>query len=198
MTWALLLLLTWTYQFGNWDNDPRVWVIERKEGTGQYAVLAYRDAGINEYHDTTAITGQTYSYRVAGINEGQQGPYSNEATGTEPPITIPNAPSNTVVQIIIKPPMVTLPQDLAATIISSTSIRLDWSQITNPSAWYVTVRVSVNAGPYTLILDSKTLTNYSTYTHVNLGPGTYQYQLRVWDTANKLMGESNQSNMVTI
>lgn len=150
------------------------------------------DAPTTTFVDTQARTGDVY--RVRGSNMIGDGPYSAEV----PLLTVAQAPSSASISVVYAT-FVTLPQDLTGKAASANSIQLTWSAITDPRALYITVRVSLNGGPFTLINGSKQFTSQTpTFTHSGLAPGSYKYQLRVWNTSDQLLGESNQSNTVTI
>jgi hypothetical protein len=65
--------------------------IERKIGTGSYALLASLGPNVAAYKNTGLKAGTLYTYRVFAYNKAGNSPYSNEAGGTPP--TLPAAPT---------------------------------------------------------------------------------------------------------
>ncbi len=61
--------------------------IERKTGTGTYAVIATVAAGVISYTDVTALGGTAYTYRAAAKNTAGLSAYTNEATVTPPALS---------------------------------------------------------------------------------------------------------------
>lgn len=192
----LVLAIIWP------TGDPRYWVIERREGTAPYAVIATTDANPNtptSFTDLATIPGHSYTYRLKGRNMIGDGGYSNEATGTEPLPTVPNAASNTTLTLVLKGSVVTLPQDLTATVMDANNIRLNWTAPTDPAAVWAIVQVSINGGAFQLVQDSKTLASAGQYFYSTALKGTYKFRLRIWDQATKVpFGFSNESNSVTV
>ena len=72
--------LTWQDNSGNETG----FVIERKTGTGSYAVPHHRRRGSITYSDLAAVAGTQYTYRVAATSTAGNSAYSNEATVTTP------------------------------------------------------------------------------------------------------------------
>lgn len=191
MTWSLLIwaLVCWEWNPGNQCPDgctPNVFKVERNRI--EIAVVNVMTLCHTDQH---AKTGDLY--RVRATNALGDSPYTPEV----PLLTVAQKPDSASV-VSAQPTFLTIPQDLSAAKATATSVQLTWSTITDPQVKYITVRVSVNGQPYTLILDSKTFPPTSSFTHANLGTGTYRYQLRVWSQQDKLLGESNESNLVTI
>lgn len=87
------VLLRWTDN----ANNETGFVIQRKTGTGAFAVLTTVPANTLaepvSFLDTTVMAGTSYSYRVAAINSSGQSAYSNEvfiqlATTPKPPSVV--------------------------------------------------------------------------------------------------------------
>jgi N-acetylneuraminic acid mutarotase len=78
--WALptRVLLNWQDN----SSSETSFVVERKTGTGAYAVLATLGAGVISYTDVTAAVGTQYTYRVTATNQTGSSASSNEATVT--------------------------------------------------------------------------------------------------------------------
>jgi hypothetical protein len=78
---AVQLTLTWT------DNAAgrAGFVVERAvTSAGPFAYLGTNPPGVTGYYDTTVLTGQTYCYRVAAVDDSGQSAYSNVACGLVP------------------------------------------------------------------------------------------------------------------
>lgn len=195
-TGPLTLTIIWP------TSDPREWIIERKEGAGAFSILAILNTtptSPTSYVDAATIPGRTYTYRVAGRNWVGQGQFSSEATATVPPITIPNSASSTTLTLVLRGSIVTLPQDLTATVIDPTNIRLNWTPPTDPNVGWAIVQVSINGGAFNLVNDSKTAASAGQYSYVPPSVGTFKFRLRMWDQATQVpFGFSNESNAVTI
>src|SRR5579862_8607768 len=104
--------LTW---ISNSDNAG--FSIERKDSPiGTYALLSSVGQDTAQFHDSTVLPNQTYSYRIQACNADGVLPYSNEAVAATPPVAgaAPAAPSN-----------------LAAVYILPTVVHLSWSDNSN-------------------------------------------------------------------
>lgn len=152
---------------------------------------------ITTWDDVNVFPNVTYCYSLFAYNQRGSSAKSNTACSGGLAKVIPSALAGFSLALTIPGAIITIPQDLTAKV-TAKSIELTWSTITDPQVKYLTVRVSVNGAGYTLILDSKTFPPTSTFTHASLGPGTYKYQLRVWDQQDKFLGETNESGVVTI
>ena len=53
-------------------------------------MIATPDGSATSYNDTTAVTGTTYTYKVAAVNPAGEGAKSNQLVAT--PSSIPSAP----------------------------------------------------------------------------------------------------------
>ena len=65
------------------DNESG-YVVERRAGNGEFAMLATLGADATGYTDATAAAGTSYAYRVAASNAVARSDFSNEATLTTP------------------------------------------------------------------------------------------------------------------
>ncbi len=70
--------LNWT---DNSDNEDG-FKIERKSGTGSFALIDDVTAGVTTYTDMTVTAGETYTYRVYAYNTAGNSGFSNEASAT--------------------------------------------------------------------------------------------------------------------
>jgi PKD repeat protein len=90
---GFLVLLAWQ---DNSSNET-VFSIERCEGRGclNFAVLATQGPDVPNYTDYSALSGQSYSYRVRASNAGGSSPYSNIASIVAGVASsVPAAPTN--------------------------------------------------------------------------------------------------------
>jgi hypothetical protein len=89
--------LDWT---DNSDNEA-LFHVERKAVAcateGAYIEIGTVGPNVTTYLDQTVTEGTAYCYRVKASNAAGHSAYSNEA-GRTPPLTVPAAPSNLVVQ----------------------------------------------------------------------------------------------------
>ncbi|MCX7626006.1 MAG: fibronectin type III domain-containing protein [Candidatus Sumerlaeaceae bacterium] len=74
------IALTWQDNSSNEQN----FILERKKGTGSYAVIATLNANTTSYLDTGLARSTTYTYRVKARNGSGDSAYSNEASATTP------------------------------------------------------------------------------------------------------------------
>lgn len=90
------------------DNEAG-FTLERRTTQSQFAVVATLAAGVTEYFDNSVAEQTTYVYRLRAFNAGGTSAYTNLANGRTSP-AVPTAPSG-----------------LTASILSSTSVRLNWN-----------------------------------------------------------------------
>lgn len=72
--------IAWTDNATNEAN----YVVERKKGTGSYAVVATLSADTTAFNNTGLSKNTTYTYRVKATNGGGDSAYSNEASAKTP------------------------------------------------------------------------------------------------------------------
>jgi fibronectin type 3 domain-containing protein len=143
----------------NWGASSSVaathYRIERKSGTGAYAVIdSIVPASASTYANTSLTPATLYTYRLQACNASGCSPYSNEASAT----TFPDAPSN-----------------LTARAISTTQIDLSWTAASGTVTRYRIQRKTGVGGTYAVI-DS--VTTGTTYQNTGLTAAT-QYYYRV-------------------
>lgn len=64
--------------------DATGYVLERKSGAGEFAVVANLDGATGSYSDRGVTAGVTYTYRLKAQNEGGESPYSSTISATIP------------------------------------------------------------------------------------------------------------------
>jgi titin len=125
------------------------------------------------YSDRIGNTTQPYYYRLAALNTVGSG-----VTGF-PSATTTSAFSTSASVNLPTPPVA--PSNLAATILSATSIRLNWTDNSNNELNFRIER-SVNGGPFTLLMNVGA--NSVTYTNTGLTSGTsYSYRVAATNAA---------------
>jgi hypothetical protein len=164
--------LTWT------DNttDEMYFFIEQKMGTaGTYSQVAYVQANVTVYTSTDLTQDTTYYYRVRAYGPTGYSSYSNEASATT--LTL-SAPSN-----------------LAAAPLTSSQIKLTWTDnTTDETSFCVEYKVGTS-GDYTVL--PRVPANTTTYIHTVLTPNTtYYYQVRAYN-AGGYSAYSNEANTTT-
>jgi fibronectin type 3 domain-containing protein len=86
---ATQVTISWTDN----SNNETGFRIERRLGSGSYAVLTTVATNITSFVDNTVSGGSTYTYRVRATGTGGDSAYSNEASVTTPQ-GVPAAPTN--------------------------------------------------------------------------------------------------------
>jgi hypothetical protein len=164
------VVLTWT---DNSSNETS-FIIYRTTRNSSYEEIGTTAADINTFTDTTAKSGIGYYYKVKARNSAGTSDFSNEAAGFLLYIPEPEAPST--------------PTNLKATALSSTEVRLTWTdQASDEDGFYVE-----RNGARVITLGS----NASSFTDTNLTPGTeYEYRVQAYNNDN---GESAYSNIAAI
>jgi len=159
--------LTWTDASANEDSFQ----IERRQGAGAWTLVGTRPADFTSYPDSTVVGATTYTYRVRAVNSDGESSYSNEAATTPPYPPIPPIPS------------------LTATAISSSQIRLDWTDTSSVETGFTIQRAPGGTTNWTTVKDAPA--NTTTWTNDGLTPET-SYTYRV--CAYNVSGNSNWSD----
>ncbi len=148
--------LAWTDNSGN---ETSFIVGRSTTSGGPYTDIVTLGANVTSYSDTAVGANTTYFYVVRAANAAGSSANSAPASVTTPS-GAPVAPSG-----------------LVATAISSTAIRLTWTDNSNNEANFIVGRSTTSGGPYT---DIATLgANVTTYTNTGLTAGTtYYYVVR--------------------
>ena len=166
--------LSWT---DNSDNELQ-FTVERKTGSsGTWAQIGTVDANTTSFSNTGLSQNTTYYYRVRASNQAGNSGYSNEANGTTPYAT-PGAPSG-----------------LTATPISSSKIRINWTDNSNIETGFKVERKTGSSGTWSQI--AIVGANITTYTNSSLSQNTtYFYRVRAYNnTVNSAY--SNEASATT-
>ena len=135
--------------------------IERSTAGASFAVIESVAAGAMACSDTSALAGQTYSYRVSACNANGVSKPSNVASVTTPEGTAPVAPSN-----------------LAASALSPTQIKLTWRDKSSNERGFQIER-SLDGRTFAEV--AAVAANVTTYTNGGLlGATKYYYRVQAW------------------
>ena len=156
--------LTWTDN----ANNENGFAIERKTGAGgTYAQMATVGANVTVYTNSGLAANTQYYYRIRATNSAGASVYSVEANAT----TFPFPPA--------------APSGLAATALSSSSIRINWTDNANNETGFKIERKTGAGGTYSQI--ATVGANTTTFTNTGLSATTtYFYRVR----ATNLGGDS--------
>ncbi|MBI5343562.1 MAG: hypothetical protein HZB63_09700 [Deltaproteobacteria bacterium] len=148
-------------------------------------------ANVTIYSDTAVAPNTTYYYRVFASNlVGDTATYPAPSVGF-PTMTADSGFSN-IASITTIPPTPAAPTNLAATILSSTQIRLNWTDASNNETGFAVWR-SINGGAFAQI--AAVGPNVTTFTNGGrIAGNTYAYYV----TAVNAAGASLPSNTVTV
>ena len=135
--------------------------VERKTGNQAFGVIATLAPYAQVYVDTSALSGTTYTYRVAAVNSAGSSPYTNESSVTTP--QGPGAPT---------PP--TIPSGLNASASSSSQIDLSWTDNSSNETGFNVERLNGNVWTVLTTLPANT----TSYSDKGLAPATF-YTYRV-------------------
>lgn len=170
-----LISLSWT---DNSDNETG-FKIERKIGAGgSWAQIITPPANSNSTTNVGLTQNTAYYYRIRATNVNVDSPYSNEATAT----TLYSTP--------------TVPQALAATVISSAQINLSWTDNSALETGFKLERKTGAGGTWAEIasLDA----NVSSYNNTGLSQNTsYYYRIRAFNV-NAYSDYSNEASATTL
>jgi subtilisin family serine protease len=150
--------VTLTWKDNSYNEDG--FIIEKKAGdSGSYQEIARLSPDTTTYTDTGVQEGSKFYYRVRAYKGDNYSNYSNEL-----PVTIPlNGPS-----------------DLTATAVSSSEIRLSWTDNSSREWGYKIERRTGIAGTYTEI--ATVGADVTTYSDMSLLSGTtYYYRVRAYN-----------------
>ncbi|HOQ39694.1 MAG TPA: fibronectin type III domain-containing protein [Fervidobacterium sp.] len=138
--------------------------IERKTGSGTWTETAEASANATTYTETGLDSDTTYYYRIRAYNDYGDSDYSNVASATTS-VAIPQAPTN-----------------LAATVLSSTQIKLTWQDNSTNETGFKIERKTGSSGSWNVV---KQLSfNTTEYTDEGLTPETtYCYRVVTYNDA---------------
>ncbi|RLD15752.1 MAG: hypothetical protein DRI22_02075 [Caldiserica bacterium] len=160
------------------SSDEDSFIVERKESSGSYSVIATLPANTTSYSDTTVSAETTYYYRVKAHNSWGDSGYSNVVNITTPACgTPPAAPTN-----------------LTATPASSDTIELSWTDNSDNEDGFRIERKEAG-GTYSEIATLPA--NTTSYTDTGLNPETtYYYRVRAYNSFGT-SGYSNEAHATT-
>ncbi len=160
------------------SSDEDSFIVERKESSGSYSVIATLPANTTSYSDTTVSAETTYYYRVKAHNSWGDSGYSNVVNITTPACgTPPAAPTN-----------------LTATPASSDTIELSWTDNSDNEDGFRIERKETG-GTYSEIATLPA--NTTSYTDTGLNPETtYYYRVRAYNSFGT-SGYSNEAHATT-
>jgi fibronectin type 3 domain-containing protein len=166
------VVLSWSPPASNGDAPITDYNVYRSAGGGPETMFPVGSA-LTTYDDTSAVTGTTYSYRVAAVNATGAGAKSNQLTAT--PSTVPSAPV------------------LTQTTAGNGTVALTWSvppSNGSPITGYKVYR-AVGAGSSVLLATPGNVTSYTDNAVTNLT--IYDYRI----SAVNALGEGPQSPIAT-
>ncbi len=151
--------LTWT---DNATNEGG-FKLERSTNGGSFALIALLTINTTSFSNSGLSAATTYTYRVRAYEGPNDSPYSNTASATTQ--AAPAAPSN-----------------LAATTLSSSQIKLTWTDNSNNEGGFKLER-STDGVSFTLI--TTLVANTTSYTNISLTAATtYTYRIRAYEGTN--------------
>ncbi len=155
----------------NWQDvtGETSYLIERRSGQGGWQTLGTTTVSLTTFLDTTPVVGSTYEYRVTARNAGKQ--------------SAPSLPVNLRFDV---PPRPGAP---IATVLTASSIRVDWDEVALASSYRVFYRA---AGAAVWTTSSVLPVPTQTLTVSGLTAGTnYEFKL----TASNVVGSSADSEL---
>ncbi|MDB6121455.1 MAG: Fibronectin type domain protein [Pedosphaera sp.] len=163
--------LAWT---DNATNETNLIVSRSTTSGGPYTDIATLAAGSTSYNNTGLSANTAYYYVVRATNAGGTSANSNQASATTLPL----------------PP--TAPSALAATTLSTTQIKLTWTDNSANESNFIVARSTTTGGPYT---DIATLAaNTAVYTNSGLTANTtYYYVVRATNTGGSSANSAQAS-----
>jgi len=153
--------------------------IERKTGAaGSFAEISSVGSNVTSFSDNTVAGGLQYFYRVRAFTAGGNSGYSNEANATTSGGAAPAAPNN-----------------LIATVVSSTEITLNWTDNATNETGFAAERKTGAAGTYAQV--AALGANAVTFADNGLTAGTqYFYRVRAFNVSGNSV-YSNEANATT-
>jgi hypothetical protein len=163
-------------------NNEKGFEIESKT-TDSFSQIATVGANVTSYSDTGLDSSTTYTYRVRAYNDSYNSDYSNEASATTEGGPVDEDPP-------------AAPTGLSATAVSSSQINLNWADNGESDLDHYNVyRSMTSGGPYALIDDNVTSSDYS---DTGLAASTtYYYVVTAVDTSANESVKSNEASDTT-
>jgi hypothetical protein len=146
--------LSWTIPSGS---EVTAYRVERSSNAGgPFSAVAVTPAGANSFSDTGLAPGTSYFYRVVALNDAGASPPSNVQRGTTRQRTLP------------------APQNVAATLLNDTTIRISW----NGGPAGATAVLEVNALGEAGYRPLSTSGALGPYTYQEPHPNSYGYRVK--------------------
>ncbi|UCC79866.1 MAG: hypothetical protein JSW64_00500 [Candidatus Zixiibacteriota bacterium] len=167
---ATTLELRWT---DNSDNEDGFYVMRYEVGgdtnSAQWAAIETVTANTIVFYDSTAVIGESYSYRINAFNSATESEFSNTVTIS---FSIPDAPSG-----------------LNAEVLSDTRIALSWIDNSDNETNFLVCRQDTGV----VVISGITATNTVSYVDTNL-TGNTQYSYYV--AATNSLGSSSSETII--
>lgn len=159
------------------SNNEKTFEVARKVGNGQYTTIKVLPVNSTAFTDAGLTPGVTYTYQVRATNGIGESAYTPEASATTPlPAPAP-------------------PTQLGISAVTSTSLRLAWTDASNNETGF---KVERKAGDGAYAEIATTAANASTYQDQNLQPSTlYTYRVRAVNS-NGGSAHSNEASATTL
>jgi len=152
--------------------------IERKTGSGSYAIVATVGTDVTSFSDVGLISSTAYTYRVYSYNQGGISmSYSNEASATTfSPVPVP-------------------PASLTATAISTTQVNLSWiDHSTNETGF----KIERKTGPGSYAIVATVGTDITSFSDAGLiSNTTYTYRVYSYNQGGSSASYSNEASATT-
>jgi hypothetical protein len=155
--------------------NETVFYIERKGDTGSFKLIGSVTANITTKSVTGLVPNTRYVFRVRAYKTGTYSAYSNESAATTSSFPAPSG--------------------LSATAISAAQVKLTWKDNTSTETnFYIERRTAT--GTYARVAGAAA--NCTTYTNVNLDPGTaYYYRIRAYLSTGRAYSLYSSEDQVT-
>ncbi len=164
-----------TLAWSDTSNNELGFQVERRSGTGAWALVATTGPNTTGYTDASLSEATTYGYRVRAYNTADASAYTPEVTAT----LMLNAPSG-----------------LGASAVSETRIDLTWTDNSAIETAYLVERKTGTSGTWAEIATLGA--NVTSYADTGLAaPGTYVYRVRAANPAG-YSGYSNEASATTL
>ena len=151
------------------------YVVERRDApAGAWAVIGTPTANLTTYADSTVAPATAYDYRIKAVNIAGESPYTSVFSLATPVAPPPPTPGN-----------------LAIRVLSATSLRVTWTDVTHETGYRVERRTD---GPASWAVVATLAANETGFTDSGLSSGIeYSYRL----TAFNAVGDSYYSDEIS-